>query len=132
MSFTHNGERFKRSTETSDKKLATRIFDKVKGEIAERKWFKKLPGENHTLCDLVQKYLTRYSSTNKVGTFYKRDKSLAAHLLKSFGNIKLLKITAPMISDYKGFMRCRGWAGGKMVRWSCDTPTIIPRISGLP
>lgn len=35
MSFTHKGEHYRRSTETGYKKLATRIFDKLKGEIAE-------------------------------------------------------------------------------------------------
>ena len=35
MSFTHNGVQHRRSTETEDKKLATRIFDKLKSEIAE-------------------------------------------------------------------------------------------------
>ena len=33
MSFTHDGEQLRRSTETENKKLAIRIFDKLKGEI---------------------------------------------------------------------------------------------------
>ncbi len=33
MSFSHNGQQFRRSTETEDRKLATRIFDKLKGEL---------------------------------------------------------------------------------------------------
>jgi DNA-binding FadR family transcriptional regulator len=36
--------------------LAQRIFDKLKGEIAEGKWFEKLPGENYTFEDLMNKY----------------------------------------------------------------------------
>ncbi len=39
MSFTHNGEQYRRSTETEDRKLAQRIFDKLKGEIAEGKHY---------------------------------------------------------------------------------------------
>jgi len=45
MSFVHQGKQYRRSTETEDKKLAKRILDKVRGEIAEGKWFEKLPGE---------------------------------------------------------------------------------------
>ena len=39
MSFIVKGKRYRRSTEGEDRKLAQRIFDKVKGEIAEGKWF---------------------------------------------------------------------------------------------
>lgn len=45
MRFTYQGKQIKKSAETDDKKLAQRIYDKVKGEVAERKWFEKLPGE---------------------------------------------------------------------------------------
>jgi hypothetical protein len=56
MSFTHNDEQLRHSTETEDKKLAIRIFDKLKGEIAEGKWFEKLPGEDYTFAELMEKY----------------------------------------------------------------------------
>ncbi|MBU2622961.1 MAG: hypothetical protein KKD92_11655 [Proteobacteria bacterium] len=39
MRFTHNGVQHRRSTETEDRKLAQRIFDKLKGEIAEGKHY---------------------------------------------------------------------------------------------
>ena len=60
MSFSHNGKQIRRSTETKDRKLATRIFDKLKGEIAEGKWFEKLPGEDYTFSELMDKYLEEY------------------------------------------------------------------------
>jgi len=101
MSFSHNGEQVRRSTETEDRKLAIRIFDKLKGDIAEGKWFEMLPGENYTFGDLMKKYLEEYSSVNKAKTSYTRDKSLAAHLLTSFKDEYLLDITPAMISDYK-------------------------------
>ena len=37
MSFSHQGQQYRRSTETEDKKLAVRIFDKLRGDIAEGK-----------------------------------------------------------------------------------------------
>ncbi len=36
MSFTNDGKHHRCSTEAGDRKLAQRIFDKVKGEIAEK------------------------------------------------------------------------------------------------
>lgn len=101
MSFSHQGRQVRRSTETEDKKLAIRIFDKLKGDIAEGKWFERLPGQDYTFGDLMKKYLEEYSSVNKAKLSHKRDKSLAAHLLKFFGGMYLLDIKAAMISDYK-------------------------------
>jgi integrase len=108
MSFTYNGGQYRRSTETEDKKLATRIFDKMKGEIAEGKWFERLPGEDYTFGDLTKKYLEEYSAVNKAKSSHKRDKSLAAHLLKSFKDKYLPDITPAMVSDYKVQRRAEG------------------------
>ena len=49
MRFTYKGKQIRKSTETDDKKLAIRIYQKVMGEVAEGKWFEKLPGEEKTL-----------------------------------------------------------------------------------
>jgi integrase len=108
MSFSHQGQQYWRSTETDDKKLAQRIFDKLKGEIAEGKWFDKLPGEAYTFKNLIEKYMAEYSEVNKKASSHKRDKSLAAHLLKSFGDVYLTDITPVMISDYKVKRRSEG------------------------
>jgi integrase len=101
MSFTHAGRQVRRSTETEDKKLAQRIFDKIKGEIAEGTWFEKLPGENYTYEDLMKKYLKEHSSVNKSASTYKRDKSLVKQLVGYFGSYYLTEITPAMISQYK-------------------------------
>jgi hypothetical protein len=57
IDFTYRGKRYRKSTETEDKKLAQRIYDKIKGEIAEGRWFEKLPGEEKTLREMMEKYL---------------------------------------------------------------------------
>jgi len=101
MSFSHNGRQVRRSTETEDKKLAQRIFDKLKGEIAEGKWFEKLPGENYTFEALMDKYMKEYSAVNKKPSSHIRDKSLNNHLQKSFGQLYLPEITSRLIADYK-------------------------------
>ena len=101
MSFSHQGQQCRRSTETEDKKLAVRIFDKLRGEIAEGKWFEKLPGEAYTFKDLMEKYMSEYSAVNKAKSSHKRDKSLSAHLLESFGSAYLTDISPVMISEYK-------------------------------
>ena len=100
MSFTHNGEQLRRSTETEDRKLAIRIFDKLKGDIAEGKWFESLPGDSYKFSDLMEKYLKEYSAVNKAKSSQKRDKSIIGNLKKVFGNYYLTEIKPAMISDY--------------------------------
>jgi integrase len=63
MSFTCRGKHYRKSTEINDRKLAQRILDKTKGEVAERKWFEKSPGEDKTFRELMD-LLTNYSRKN--------------------------------------------------------------------
>ena len=108
MCFSHLGKQVRRSTETEDKKLALRIFDKIRGEIAEGKWFEKLPGENYTFAELMDKYMKEYSAVNKAASSHIRDKSLNDHLQESFGKLYLPEINSKMISEYKTKRRLEG------------------------
>jgi len=108
MSFSHQGKRYRRSTETEDKKLARRIFDKLKGDLTEGNWFDRLPGEDYRFTDLMDKYLAEYSVVNKAKSTYKRDVVLAKRLNKSFGDRYLIEITPAGISDYKVLRRSEG------------------------
>ena len=110
MSFTHQGQQHRRSTETEDKKLAQRIFDKLKGEIAEGKWFEKPAGDDYTFKDLMDKYMTEYSALNKAPKSHKRDKGLRKNLEPVFGDMILTEITPLQISDYKVKRRMEGAA----------------------
>ena len=101
MSFIYNGRRFRKSTETENKNLAKRIFDKLKGEIAEGKWFEKESSRDCLFKDLMDKYMAEYSLVNKTASSHKRDKSIVKQLNSVFGNLCLSEITAAMVSDYK-------------------------------
>ena len=108
MSFVYQGEQIKRSTETSNRKLAQRIYDKIKGEIAEEKWFERLPGEDKTFKEMMEKYLSEHSARNKAPRSHIRDKGIAKHLLASFGDLTIAEITPKLIADYKTKRRERG------------------------
>jgi len=110
MSFSYQGRQIRRSTETTDKKLAQRILDKVKGEIAEGKWFEKLPGEDRTFKEMMDKYMAEHSARNKALKTYLRDKSLADHLLKFFGEMMLTEVCPSHIAEYKNKRRAEGAA----------------------
>lgn len=116
MSFTHNGEQFRRSTETEDRKLAQRIFDKLKGDIAEGRWFEPDPGSSCKFKDLAEKYMSEYSAVNKAASSHKRDKSLFKNLNGAFGDCYLNEITPAMISDYK-VMRRNGGTSARTINY---------------
>lgn len=105
MSFNVNGERYRHTTETSDKRKAQRIFDKLKAEIADRKFFEHLPAEDYTYRELIIKYLEEYSAVCKKPKSHIRDRSLAQHLVKFFGDFPILDIRPPDINDYKSQRR---------------------------
>lgn len=108
MSFTYQDRQIRRSTETSDRKLAQRIFEKIKGEIAEGKWFERIPGEDYTFTDLMEKYLSEYSAVSKAPKSHVRDRCMARILSKRFKDVPLLAITAKDISEYKLARRADG------------------------
>ncbi len=110
MSFVCNGTRYRQSTGTADRKLARRIQDKVRGEIAEGKWFERLPGEEKTFREMMEKYMEEHSARNKAPTSHNRDKSLRDHLVVYFGDLRLTEISPKLISNYKAKRREEGAA----------------------
>lgn len=105
MSFIYNGRQIRKSTETDDKKLAKRIFEKIKGQIAEGKWFERLPGEDYTFKEIMDRYLEECSSA-KGST--DRDKISLKHLLPFFGDKIVTHILPRDVSEYKALRRKEG------------------------
>jgi len=110
MSFVCKGRHYRKSTETENRKLAQRVHDKVKGQVAENRWFERLPGEEKMFSEMMEKYLKEHSARNKALKSHIRDKSLTSHLLKSFGDYTLNEITPKLISEYKTRRREEGAA----------------------
>jgi integrase len=108
MEFTYKGRQIRKSTGTSNKKLAEKIYHKVLGEIAERRWFERLPGEEKTFTEMIAKYLKEHSARNKTPKSHDRDRQLANHLIRFFGDSILTEITPRSISEYKVKRRDEG------------------------
>ena len=98
MRFNFEGQQVRKSTGTSDKKLAERIYHKVLGEIAERRWFEKLPGEDKTFREMMEKYLAEHVSKMKSERSFR---GYANNLLSFFGDYMLSEITPRLINEYK-------------------------------
>lgn len=98
MDFIYKGRRYRKSTETEDRRLAKRIYDKVKGEIAEGRWFERLPGEEKTFREMMEKFLFEYAPKKKSGD---RFRGLAKNLISFMGDFTLLEITPKVVNEYK-------------------------------
>ena len=97
MSFTYQGRHYRKSTETEDRKIAQKIFDKLRGEVAQG----KLPGvyfDRVTFDELAEDFLTDYK-VNKKDTLQKAERS-ARYLGEFFGGIKATDITTDKIKTY--------------------------------
>jgi len=104
MSFTCNGRHYRQSTETEDRKLAQRIYDKLKGQIAEGKWFEKTLDESKTFDDLMN-LLINYSQKNCKSKAYL---SSAKVLNGFFGSYSLSKITPRLWKQFRDIREAEG------------------------
>ena len=110
MRFNYQGKQIRRSTEVTDRNLAERIYDKVRGQIAEGKWFERVLGDEKTVQELLERYLEDYSAPNKAPGTHRRDKSLSAHLVHAFGSFQLTTVRPALLAEYKSRRRREGAA----------------------
>lgn len=106
MRFTVNGRQARKSAETTNRKLAKRIYDKTLGEIAEGKWFERLPGEEKTFREMMERYMTEHSIPKKASA--KRDQTSLVSLLPFFGDRMVTDIKPRSINEYKTLRRTQG------------------------
>jgi integrase len=101
-----NGKQIRKSTSTTDKKLAQRIHDKVMGQIAEGKWFEGSLGKHKTFKEMMDRYMSEHSIPTKASS--ERDLSSLSHLLPFFGSRPLSEISPKLIYEYKNKRRSEG------------------------
>ena len=106
MRFSYKGKQIRQSTETTDKNLAKRIYDKVLGEIAEGKWFDRLLGDERTFQQMMERYMAEHSTPKKASS--EKDRSSLTHLLPFFGSYTISDITPRLINEYKSTRRIHG------------------------
>ena len=110
MRFSYQGRQIRRSTDVTDRKLAERIYFKVRGLVAEGTWCDRPPVPHRQVKDLLERYLRDHSAPNKAALTHRRDQSLAAHLLRAFGEVPLDQLRPARLADYKASRRAQGVA----------------------
>jgi integrase len=97
MTFIYLKRRYRKSTKTENQKLAQRIYDKVRGEIAEGRWFERVPGENKTFKEMIEKFVDNCIPQRSEKPYG----SNLQTLFNFFGNCFLSKLTPKKVSEYK-------------------------------
>ncbi|HUI67399.1 MAG TPA: tyrosine-type recombinase/integrase, partial [Nitrospirota bacterium] len=117
--FTYNGKQVRKPTETTDRKLAEKIYHKVMTQIAEGKWFEKPVGSNKSVRELFEKYLDEHSAKNRTVETYERDKGVVKIINRYFGDMQLSAVGPKTISEYKVMRRDKGRAPSTVNRELC-------------
>ena len=105
MSFHVNGKQVRRSTGTTDKRLAERIYAKLKTRVAEEEWLDIDEGKKRTFNELAERYESRVFKELKS---WQSTKSYLKQLKEFFGPYTLSKITPALIDDFKQMRKGQG------------------------
>lgn len=104
MSFIYQGRQIRRSTGTTDKRLADAILSKVKVQIAEGQFFEVREERERTFREMMDRYL-KERSVGKSPKSALRDRGALNHLLPVFGELVLANITPKRLAGYKAQRR---------------------------
>ncbi len=92
FTITYDGKRIQKSTDTTNKKLAEKIYSKTLTEIIEGRYFESSKAKKITFSEMVNKYMKKYQKT--------RDTTSLKRLMPVFGTLTIANITTEKVSDY--------------------------------
>jgi integrase len=104
MSFMYQGQQVRRTTGTTDKRLAEAILAKIKVQIAEGRFFERREEQERTFREMMDRYL-KERAVLKAPKSHQRDQQALHHLLPMFGDKCLAQITPKLLAGYKAQRR---------------------------
>jgi site-specific recombinase XerD len=105
MSFTDDKRNpCRRSTGTSDRKLAEKIFAKVKTQVVEAKFFELDEAKKHTFDEMMERFMIEHAPT-KEPSMQKSYRVSLAHLTDFFLGLTLDKIDTDAVLRYVAHRR---------------------------
>ena len=78
--------------------------------MAAGTWCEQPQGQDKTMKDLLERYLRDHLAPNKAVLTHRRDRSLAVHLLRAFGQVPLDQLRPARLAEYKANRRAQGIA----------------------
>ena len=89
MSFSHQGRQIRRTTGTTDRRLAEAILGKVKVKLIEGQYFDRLEEHDRTFEEMMERYVReRVVGMSRHGE--RRARGVLKHLLPCFGAMTLI------------------------------------------
>jgi len=104
MNFMYEGRQVRRSTGTTDKRLAEAILAKVRVTLVEGRFFDRLEEQDRTFAELMARYL-KERSVLKAPKSQERDRQCLNHLLPVLGEKTLVEVTPRLVTEYKTLRR---------------------------
>jgi integrase len=100
MSFTYQGRQVRRSTGTSDRRLAEAVLGKVRTKIVEGQYFDKLEEHERTVGDMLTRYVEERITG---GTCHgeRRGSGIMGHLMPVFGTKTLAQVSPKDLVAYR-------------------------------
>jgi integrase len=98
MRFRYHGRQVRRSTGTTNRRLAETILGKVRAQIVEERYFEALEERTRTFDELMERYLTEHAAKKSEPRHYR---GYFNNLKAFFGGRTLAEITPKLIADYK-------------------------------
>ncbi len=99
MSFSYKGRQYQRSTGTTDKAIAQRIHDAVRGRIALGQWIPEEQAIEYTFDDLMEKFMKEHAPKREPATQRMYANSFK-NLKQFFQGMPLSRITPKAITEY--------------------------------
>jgi integrase len=109
MRFDYRGKTIRRTTGTTDRRLAESIFAKVRVKLAEGRYFDTRQEQERTVGEMMARYLTE-RSTFKAPKSCARDQQALKHLLPVFAESHLGEVRPKRLAAYKAQRRIEGAA----------------------
>jgi len=104
MSFSVNGKQYRRSTDTTDEKLAASILAKVQTLVIEDKWFEHNVARRHTFEEMMERFMSEHAPTKEPAT-QKSYRISLSHLKEFFSGMRLDEIDTDAVSRYVAYRR---------------------------
>jgi integrase len=98
MSFTYQRQQVRKSTETSDRRLAQAILGKVKAKIIEGHYFDTLEENDRTVAEMMERYQQEHVARKASQRAYHGG---IKNLVQVFGPLTLAEVTPNRIVQYK-------------------------------
>jgi len=104
MSYSFRGRQVRKSTGTTNKKVADTILSKVKTQIAEGAYLENSQGKSKTLSEMFSRYLEEVTP-NKNPVTQVDEKRFARCFLEFVGDRKLMEVSSDWVARYVAHRR---------------------------